>query len=69
MDIKLTDFSLRSVSSGEDALGEVILKIEYMGMIYSGKGTSTDIVEASAKAYMQAINKAKSFYNNKKKGK
>jgi 2-isopropylmalate synthase len=69
MDIKLTDFSLRSVSSGEDALGEVVLKIEYMGAIYSGKGTSTDIVEASAKAYMQAINKAKSFYNNKEKGK
>jgi 2-isopropylmalate synthase len=63
MDIKLTDFSLRAVSSGEDALGEVILKAEYKGIIYSGKGTSTDIVEASAKAYMQAINKAKLFDN------
>jgi 2-isopropylmalate synthase len=61
MDIKLTDFSLRAVSSGEDALGEVILKAQYKGIIYLGKGTSTDIVEASAKAYMQAINKAKSF--------
>ena len=61
MDIKLTDFSLRAVSSGVDALGEVLLKAEYNGMIYSGKGTSTDIVEASVKAYMQAINKAKAF--------
>ncbi|GHT04082.1 2-isopropylmalate synthase [Endomicrobiia bacterium] len=66
MDIKLTDFSLRSVSSGEDALGEVVLKAEYKGTIYSGKGTSTDIIEASAKAYIQAINKAKLFYDNKK---
>jgi len=58
MDIKLNDFSLRSLSSGEDAQGEVVLKLKYKGMLYSGKGISTDIVEASAKAYMQAINKA-----------
>jgi len=58
MDIKLNDFSLRSLSSGEDAQGEVVLKLKYKGMLYSGKGISTDVVEASAKAYMQAINKA-----------
>ncbi|MCA6072142.1 MAG: 2-isopropylmalate synthase [Endomicrobium sp.] len=58
MDIKLTEFSLRAVSSGEDALGEVFLKAKYKGMVYSGKGASTDIVEASTKAYMQVINKA-----------
>ncbi|MDR2425576.1 MAG: 2-isopropylmalate synthase [Endomicrobium sp.] len=71
MDLKLTDYSLRAVSSGEDALGEVNLKASYNRMIYSGKGTSTDIVEASVKAYMQAINKAKSFNlkKNYKKGK
>ncbi|MDR3071573.1 MAG: 2-isopropylmalate synthase [Endomicrobium sp.] len=61
MDIKLVDFSLKSVSSGEDALGEVILKIQYDGKIYLGKGTSTDIIEASAKAYIQAINKSVEF--------
>ncbi|MDR0956465.1 MAG: 2-isopropylmalate synthase [Endomicrobium sp.] len=61
MNIKLAEFSLKAISSGEDAMGEVFLKIKYKGMIYSGKGASTDIVEASAKAYMQAINKAKSF--------
>jgi 2-isopropylmalate synthase len=58
MDIKLNDFSIRAVSSGEDAQGEVVLKLKYKGMLYSGKGISIDIVEASAKAYMQAINKA-----------
>ncbi|MDR1195973.1 MAG: 2-isopropylmalate synthase [Endomicrobium sp.] len=71
MELKLTDYSLRAVSSGEDALGEVNLKASYNEMIYSGKGTSTDIVEASVKAYMQAVNKAKSFSlkMNDKKGK
>ncbi|MDR3244684.1 MAG: 2-isopropylmalate synthase, partial [Elusimicrobiota bacterium] len=61
MDIKLTSFILKAVSSGVDALGEVTLKAEYKGMLYNAKGTSTDIVEASVKAYMQAINKALSF--------
>jgi 2-isopropylmalate synthase len=58
MDIKLAEFSLRAVSSGEDALGEVFLKVNYNGNVYSGRGTSTDIIESGAKAYMQAINKA-----------
>jgi 2-isopropylmalate synthase len=66
MDIKLTEFSLRAVSSGEDAIGECFLKAKYQDMIYLGKGTSTDIVEASVKAYMQVINKAKSFANKGK---
>ncbi|MDR1245311.1 MAG: 2-isopropylmalate synthase, partial [Endomicrobium sp.] len=61
MDITLTEFSLRAVSSGEDALGEVSLKVKYKENIYCGKGTSIDIIEAGAKAYMQALNKAKSF--------
>jgi 2-isopropylmalate synthase len=61
MDIKLAEFSLRAVSSGEDALGEVFLKVKYKENLYSGKGTSIDIIEAGAKAYIQALNKAKSF--------
>ncbi|MDR2645511.1 MAG: 2-isopropylmalate synthase [Endomicrobium sp.] len=67
MDITLTEFSLRAVSSGEDALGEVFLKVKYKGNLYSGKGTSIDIIEAGAKAYMQALNKAKSFETRKGK--
>jgi 2-isopropylmalate synthase len=67
MDTKLAEFSIRAVSSGEDALGEVFLKVKYKGNIYSGKGTSIDIIEAGAKAYMQALNKAKSFDNRKGK--
>jgi 2-isopropylmalate synthase len=63
-DIALTEFSLRSVSSGEDALGEVLLKVKYNGNLYCGKGTSIDIIEAGAKAYMQAINKV--YYQRRK---
>jgi 2-isopropylmalate synthase len=54
---KLLDYSLRSVSAGQDAQGEVSVRAEHKGMVVSGKGTSTDIVEASAKAYLTALNK------------
>ena len=67
MDMKLSEYSLRAVSSGEDALGEVNIKAVHNGMIYSGKGASTDIIEASVKAYMQAINKAKAFIEKNKR--
>ena len=57
MKLKLADYSIRAISSGEDAQGEVNLKVLFKGTTYSGKGTSTDIIEASAKAYLNAVNK------------
>lgn len=54
---ELKDYALHSVSSGTDAQGEVVVKVEAHGLVVSGKGTSTDIVEASAKAYLNALNK------------
>lgn len=57
MKVELIDYSLRAVSGGEDAQGEVNIKVKYKGSTYTGKGTSTDITEASAKAYIHAINK------------
>ena len=54
---KLVDYGLRAVSSGKDAQGEVNVKVMHKGITHSGRGTSTDIIEASAKAYLQAINK------------
>jgi 2-isopropylmalate synthase len=53
----LLDYSLRAVTSGKDALGEVSVKIKAKGKEVSGRGASTDIIEASAKAYVNAINK------------
>jgi 2-isopropylmalate synthase len=54
---ELVDYSLRAVTSGKDALGEVSVKLRHKGSEVIGRGTSTDIIEASAKAYINAVNK------------
>ena len=54
---KLIDYQIRSVTSGKDALGEVSVKISSGSRIVSGRGSSTDIIEASIKAYVNAVNK------------
>jgi 2-isopropylmalate synthase len=53
----LLDYSLHAVSSGKDALGEVLVKVERDGVVVTGKGASTDIIEASARAYLNALNR------------
>ena len=57
LDCKLEDYNIDAVTSGKDALGEVIVKLDYQSEIYIGRGVSTDIIEASAKAYNNALNK------------
>lgn len=54
---KLEDFRLDAVTSGRDALGHASLKLAIKGKIISGHGSSTDIIEASTRAYLDAINK------------
>lgn len=54
---QLLDYGIQSVSRGEDALGEVSLKLRSQGKETMGRGSSTDIIEASIKAYLQAVNK------------
>jgi 2-isopropylmalate synthase len=49
---------VRSISEGKDAMGEVRVTINVLGRHYLGKGVSTDIIEAAAMAYLQALNKA-----------
>ncbi|OGU79563.1 MAG: 2-isopropylmalate synthase [Stygiobacter sp. RIFOXYC12_FULL_38_8] len=49
-------YNVRSVTSGRQALGEAIVRIREGEKSFNGRGTSTDIIEASAKAYLQAIN-------------
>jgi 2-isopropylmalate synthase len=56
---KLMDYSLRAVSQGKDALGEVTVKVDFGGgKMVVGKGTSTDVIEASARAYLNAVNRS-----------
>ena len=54
---KLKDYSLKSISIGKDAVGEAIVKIEHKGRVFTGHGTSTDVLEASVMAYLSAINR------------
>jgi 2-isopropylmalate synthase len=55
---RLVDYNVSSVTGGTDALGEVTVRItDRAGQIHTGRGSSMDIIEASAKAYLQALNK------------
>ena len=57
IDGRLIDFNVSSVTGGVDALGDVIIQVEAEGVKVSGRGVSTDVVEASARAYLNAVNK------------
>lgn len=54
---RLTEFTVKSVTEGIDAQGEVLIRIESDGLTYTGRGASTDIIVAAAKAYMNALNR------------
>ena len=55
----LEEYSINAVTAGKDALGEVVVKLRKAdnGEVYTGRGVSTDVIEASAKAYINAANK------------
>jgi 2-isopropylmalate synthase len=53
----LRNFDIRNVTVGGDAQGEAVVSVESEGRTYQGKGFDTDIVEASALAFLQAINR------------
>jgi len=55
---KLVDYSIRSVTSGKDAVGEIFVKIEFADGIFNGRAASTDIIMGSANAYLDALNRA-----------
>ncbi len=54
---ELTEFSVNAVTEGIDAVGEVSIRIEQDGREYIGRGADTDIIVASARAYMNALNR------------
>lgn len=53
----LKSYALNAVTGGKDAVGEVTVKVQYGDRVFIGRGISTDILEASARAYLSAINK------------
>ena len=64
INVDLEEYFLKAIGADKDALGEVTLKIRADNESFNGKGISTDVVEDSAMAYMNAINKM--FYRNEK---
>ncbi|MFO0866620.1 MAG: 2-isopropylmalate synthase [Gemmataceae bacterium] len=56
--VNLRELQIRSVTTGEDAQGEASVEAEYKGRILRGRAVSTDIIEASALAFLQVINRA-----------
>jgi 2-isopropylmalate synthase len=54
---EMIDYSIQAVTRGKDALGEVTVRVRAKGKDVIGKAASTDVVEASAKAYLNAVNK------------
>lgn len=54
---ELDDFQVQAVTEGKEALGSALVRLRYNGKLYSGNGTSTDIIAASIRAYINALNK------------
>jgi 2-isopropylmalate synthase len=54
---ELDDFQIKSVTEGREAMGSALVKLRSNGKLYSGNGISTDIIGASIRAYVTALNK------------
>src|SRR4030066_167372 len=63
--VSLESYFVRSVTSGRQALGEVIVKIKKDDVTFTGRGISTDIIEASAKGFLQALNNQEQYFKSK----
>jgi 2-isopropylmalate synthase len=55
---KLTEYSIKSVSLGHDAIGEVFVRVDFDGVLYNGRAASTDILAGSVRAYLEALNRS-----------
>ncbi len=63
---RLTDYRIRAVTKGKEAMGEVQIELDHSGKRVRGRGLSTDILEASALAYLSAINRLRSLNNRER---
>ena len=57
--VTLEDYQTRSITSGKDAQGEVMVQVRHNDHTVRGRGLSTDVIEAAARAYLSAINRLK----------
>ena len=61
---RLVEYSVKSITEGLDAVGDVSIRVESNEKTYVGRGASTDIIVASARAYMNALNRIMAIENN-----
>ena len=54
---ELEEFTLQAVTGGREATGDALMKLRHGGKLYSGRGVSTDVVGASIRAFLSAVNK------------
>ncbi|HLA38745.1 MAG TPA: 2-isopropylmalate synthase [Candidatus Glassbacteria bacterium] len=54
----MSDYQVHSITEGRDAVGEVFLRVIFDGVEYMGKAASTDVMDATARAYLNTVNKA-----------
>jgi 2-isopropylmalate synthase len=62
----LADYRIRAVTKGKEAMGEVQVELDHNGTSVRGRGVSTDIIEASAQAYLAAINRLRAHEYRKR---
>jgi 2-isopropylmalate synthase len=62
---KLTEYTLKSVSLGHDAVGEAFVRVDFDGVLFNGRAVSTDIIAGSVRAYLEALNRAQSSRRRK----
>lgn len=63
---RLLDYRIQSVGAGRDALAQVYVKLDFGGIETSGRGLAQDVLEASAKAYLNAVNRVLYMEETKK---
>jgi 2-isopropylmalate synthase len=65
LEVELEHYAIRAVTGSSQALGEAVLRVRQGDRVFAGRGVSTDIIEASAKAYISALNHLMRFQSSK----
>jgi 2-isopropylmalate synthase len=58
VEARLAAYSVSAVTGGSDALGDVVVQLDVGGRLFTGRGVASDVVEASARAYLAAVNRS-----------
>jgi len=58
VEARLAAYNVSAVTPGSDALGDVVVQLDVDGRLFTGRGVASDVVEASARAYLAAVNRA-----------